>query len=256
MCDDMKFQDLKNGRFYNECCFDALKEIPDNVIDMILCDLPYGTTVCKWDSVLPFDRLWSEYWRVVKENGAVVLTAAFPFTAHLCMSQIEKFRYSLVWDKVNKYTGALNANKMPLRRHEDILIFYRKLPVYNKQFREGKPFTSKQTKGHGDHTNHGNTGTLHVTINNGNHNPCSIIQIKADNKLELGLHPTQKPIELFEYLIKTYSNENELILDNTAGSGTTAIAAINTNHKWICIESDEQYANIAVDRIKNHAAKR
>ncbi len=248
----MIFKDLKGGRFYNEDCFDAMKEIPDGVIDMILADLPYGTTQCKWDTIIPFGKLWSEYWRVLKNDGAIILTCAFPFTASLCMSQIDQFRYSLVWDKVNKYTGALNANKMPLRRHEDILIFYRKLPTYNKQFRKGKPFVSKQTKGHGEHTQHGNTGESHTTINDGNHNPCSIIDIKADNKLELGLHPTQKPIELFEYLIKTYTNENEIVLDNTAGSGTTAIAAINTNRKWVCIEKEKEYYDKAIERIEAH----
>ncbi len=247
----MIFTDIKNGRFYNEDCFDAMKEIPNGVIDMILADLPYGTTQCKWDSILPFERLWAEYWRVCK--GAIVLTCCFPFTATLAISQINLFRYSLVWDKVNKYTGALNANKMPLRRHEDILVFYKSLPVFNKQFRKGKPFTSRQTKGHGDHTVHGNTGESHVTINDGNHNPCSIIEIKADNKLELGLHPTQKPVALFEYLIKTYTNENDIVLDNTAGSGTTAIAAINLNRRWVCIEKEKEYYDKAIDRITNHS---
>lgn len=249
----MKYQDLNNGRFYWEDCFDAMKDIPDGVVDMILCDLPYGTTECKWDTIIPFDKLWLEYWRINKENAPIILTCAFPFTANLCMSQIDLFRYSLVWDKVNKYTGALNANKMPLRRHEDILIFYKKLPVYNKQYREGKAYSVKRTNGHGKHTVYGQIEETRIGINDGNHNPCSIIDIKADNKLELGLHPTQKPVALFEYLIKTYTNENDLVLDNCAGSGTTAIAAINTKRKWICIEKEEEYANKAIERIKTHS---
>lgn len=215
---------------------------------MILCDLPYGTTACSWDSILPFEPLWKEYWRIIKPNGAVVLTASQPFTSALIMSEVKNFRYSLVWDKVNRYTGALNANKMPMRRHEDISIFYEKLPTYNKQFREGKPYNTAKNTGHGKITQYGEIAEIRRTINDGNHNPCSIIDIKGDVKNEMGLHPTQKPVALFEYLIKTYTNPGDTVMDNCAGSGTTAVAANNTGRKWICIERDTGYFEAAVKR--------
>lgn len=238
-----------NGTFYNGDCLELMKRIPDGSVDMVLCDLPYGTTACAWDTIIPFEPLWEQYWRVCKPNGAVVLTAAFPFTAALCMSQIEKFRYSLIWDKVNKYTGSLNANRIPLRRHEDILIFYKKLPTFNKQMRAGKAYIAHNTKGHGKHTDYGHGKDDRITVNDGNHNPCSIIEITGDNKKELGLHPTQKPVALFEYLIRTYTNEGETVLDNTAGSGTTAIAAERTGRRWICMEKDFGYYSAACGRV-------
>lgn len=244
------FSDFAGGRFYNADCFDAMQEMPDGCVDMILCDLPYGTTECKWDSVLPFDKLWAQYSRVIKDSGAIVLTAAMPFTATLVCSNLKMFRYSLVWDKVNKYTGSLNANRMPLRRHEDILVFYKKLPTYNKQFRSGKAFISTNNNGHGEHTNYGKGAELRTTVQDGqHHNPCSIVEIKADNKKELGLHPTQKPVELFEYLIKTYTNENDLVLDNCAGSGTTAVACKNLNRRWVCMEKETPYFEKALERL-------
>lgn len=247
---DLVFTDIAGGRFYNADCFDAMKEMPDGCVDMVLCDLPYGTTKCKWDSVIPFDQLWMEYERLIKENGAIVLTAAMPFTATLVCSNLKLFRYSLVWDKVNKYTGSLNANRMPLRRHEDILVFYKRLPVYNKQFRTGKAFVSTNNNGHGEHTQYGKGAEFRTTIQDGlHHNPCSVIEIRADNKKELGLHPTQKPVELFEYLIKTYTNEGDLVLDNTAGSGTTAVACKNLNRRWVCIEKETDYYEKALARL-------
>ena len=247
----MKFVDIGKGRFYNEHCFEVFKAIPDGVFDMVLCDLPYGTTVCKWDTILDLELLWQNYWRVCKPDAAIVLTAAFPFTATLAMSEIKNFRYSLVWDKVNRYTGALNSNKMPLRRHEDILVFYKKLPTFNKQYRKGKAFVAEKNGGHGVHTQYGNAPERRVSIQDGeHHNPCSIIEIKGDVKKEHGLHPTQKPVELFEYLIKTYSNEGNLILDNCAGSGTTSVACESLNRRWVCVEKDELYYQRALSRHK------
>ena len=140
---------MKLNTIYNEDCLEGMKRIPDKSVDMILCDLPYGTTACKWDEVIPFEPLWEQYERVIKGNGAIVLTASQPFTSALVMSNPKLFRYSLVWDKVNKYTGALNANKMPMRRHEDISVFYKKLPTYNKQMREGAVYSGHVTGGHG-----------------------------------------------------------------------------------------------------------
>lgn len=233
-------------------CLELMREISDGSIDLILCDLPYGTTVCKWDSVLPFTELWAHYERIIKRNGAIVLTAAMPFTAALCMSNPKLFRYSLVWDKVNKYTGALNANRMPLRRHEDILVFYKTLPTFNKQYRKGKAFNTSKNNGHGRHTAYGNPDEYRECVNDGeHHNPCSVLEIPADNKRELGLHPTQKVTALMDYLILTYSNEGDTVLDNCMGSGTTGVSAKRLNRKFIGIERDETYFNIAKKRIES-----
>lgn len=239
---------------YRGDCLEVMKQIPDKSIDMILCDLPYGTTVCKWDCIIPFDKLWKQYERLSKHNATIALTGAMPFTAKLCVSNLKLFRYSLVWNKVNKYTGALNANKMPLRIHEDILIFYKSLPIYNKQYRTGKAFNSSKTGGHGNHTNYGNLNEYRECVNDGkHHNPCSILNIHGDVKKELNLHPTQKPVALFEYLIKTYTNEGGLVLDNCMGSGTTGVACQNTNRKFIGIEKEKEYFNVAYRRIKDNA---
>jgi len=241
---------IRNGQFWLGDCLELMKDIPDGSVDMILCDLPYGTTACKWDTVIPFEPLWKQYWRVAKPNAAIVLTASQPFTTALISSQIKHFKYEWIWDRVNHYTGALNSNFMPMKRHENVCVFVKKhKPTYNKQMRDGKPYVAKQTKGHGEHTVYGNDRKGHTTINTGDRNPCSIVEIKGDNKLESGLHPTQKPVALFEYLIKTYTNEGETVLDNCAGSGTTAVAAENTNRKWICIEQLPEYYNPACMRV-------
>lgn len=244
----INFQDLQNGRFYWADCFDAMKEIPDGVVDMILCDLPYGTTQNKWDSVLPLEQLWSEYWRIAKPNAAIVLTAQPPFDKSLGVSQIEYLKYEWIWRK-DSGTGHLNAKKQPMKNHENVLIFYKEQCTYNPQMTEGKAYRQKSGKAS---SNYGDQIQV-VTENKGERYPLSVQDFKRDKDK---LHPTQKPVALFEYLIKTYTNENELVLDNTAGSGTTAIAAINTNRKWICIEKDEDYANKAIERIKNHADRR
>ena len=232
-------------------CLELMKEIPDRSIDMVLADPPYGTTACKWDTVIDLVWMWEQLKRVIKPNGAIVLTASQPFTSALVMSNPNKFRYSLVWDKVNKYTGALNANKMPLRRHEDILVFYEKLPTYNKQMREGLPYSSTQTKGHGGHTQYGKNTEVRITINEGGRNPCSVIEIKGDIKKGHGLHPTQKPVALMEYLILTYTKESETVLDFTMGSGTTGVACVKTGRRFIGIELDEEYFKIASNRIED-----
>jgi DNA modification methylase len=230
-------------------CLERMSEIPDGSIDMILCDLPYGTTACKWDSVIPFEPLWAQYRRVTKKNAAIVLTASQPFTSALVMSNVNMFKYCWVWDKVNRYTGALTANKMPMKRHEDVAVFYRGQPSYNKQFREGKPYSVKRTGGHGGHVSDAHKDQVRVGVNDGNHNPCSIIEVKGDNKKEHGLHPTQKPVALMEYLIKTYTNEGQTVLDNTMGSGTTGVACMNTFRNFIGIERDPDYFKIAEARI-------
>ncbi len=230
-------------------CLDVMRRIPSGSVDMVLCDLPYGTTACKWDTVIPFEPLWAEYWRVCKPNAAVVLTAAQPFTSALVMSQIAAFRFAMVWDKINRYTGALHANRYPLKRHEDVLLFAKKSTTYNKQMRQGKPYKVQRTGGLGAHVGDTYNDRKRIGINDGSHNPCSIIEIEGDNKHEMGLHPTQKPVALFEYLIKTYSNPGELILDNCAGSGTTAIAAHRSGRRSLLIERELQYFLAASGRI-------
>lgn len=208
-----------------------------------MCDLPYGTTKNKWDSVIPIDKLWEQYERIIKQNGAIVLFSQMPFSAELVHSNLKLFKYEWIWQKDNG-TGFLNAKKMPLKIHENILVFYNKLPIYNPQMRTGfKPYKCKQ----GRHsTNYGNYEQGHITKSNGDRYPIDIINFKKD----VGLHPTQKPVALLEYLIKTYTNENDLVLDNCMGSGTTGVACINTNRNFIGIEVDENYYEIAKNRIE------
>jgi site-specific DNA-methyltransferase (adenine-specific) len=230
---------------YNADCLEAMRDIPDGSVDMVLTDPPYGTTACKWDSVIPFEPMWEQLKRIAKPNGAIVLTASQPFTSALIMSNVKMFKYCWVWDKVNRYTGMLNANHMPLRRHEDIVVFYGKPPTYNKQWRDGKPYSAKRT---GEYQGLG----THRSVDgksNGKHNPCSVLEIKADNKKEIGLHPTQKPVALMEYLIRTYTNEGETVLDFTMGSGTTGVACKNLGRSFIGIEMDADYFAAASKRI-------
>lgn len=229
--------DLKCGD-----CLELMKNIPDESIDMILCDLPYGTTKNKWDSVIPLEELWMQYKRIIKDDGAIALFSQMPFTASLVNSNIKMFRYEWIWEKDNG-TGFLNANKMPLKIHENIEIFYKKTPVYNPQMRTGfkpyKTFTGRKT------TNYGDFDRVE-TKSNGERYPIDIIKFKKDS----GLHPTQKPVALLEYLIKTYTNEGDVVLDNCMGSGSTGVACINTDRNFIGIELDEKYFNIAKERIE------
>lgn len=243
----MIYTDIKNGRFYNADCFEAMKEIPDGVIDMILCDLPYGTTQCKWDTILSYDKLWAEYWRLCK--GAIVLTAAQPFTSALIMSQVYNFKYSWTWDKINSVRNHLNAKKQPMRITEDIAIFYKNQPTYNPEMREGS-YKSRKTKP-GQSDGFGTVTGIDVGREVKELYPVNLIGIKGHDPNNV-IHPTQKPVTLFEYLIKTYTNENDLVLDNCAGSGTTAIAAINLKRRWVCIEKEENYYKVAMNRIWKH----
>lgn len=240
----MKHLDFPTGRFYNEDCFDAMREIPDGCVDMILCDLPYGTTACKWDAIIPFNSLWAEYWRICK--GAVVLTASQPFTSALVMSQVDYFKHSWIWNKA-KAANFVQVKNHPLKIHEDVLVFA-KNNTYKAIMEKG---VFRKKGGY-------KTSNKEAAVSAGApekfddlYYPKSIFEFSLASNKETG-HPTQKPVALFEYLIRTYTNEEMLVLDNTAGSGTTAIAAINTNRRWICIERDEEYALKAVERIKNH----
>lgn len=237
---------LELNHLYNQDCLEGMKYIDDKSIDMILCDLPYGTTACKWDTIIPFDKLWNQYNRVIKDNGAILLFAQTPFDKVLGCSNIKNLRYEWIWEK-EQGTGNLNANKMPLKKTENILVFYKKLPTYNPQMTEGSAYTIKRN--YNDNEIFGKTGTKdgYVTKNTGMRYPTNLI--KFNRELQNRFHPTQKPVALCEYLIKTYTNECELVLDNCMGSGTTAIACINTNRNYIGFEIDKDYYNGATERL-------
>ena len=223
-------------------CLELMKRIPDGSVDMILCDLPYGTTACKWDSIIPFEPLWEQYERVIKDNGAIVLTASQPFTTALNASNRKLFRYEWIWIK-NNSTGFQLANKMPLKKHENISVFYKKLPTYNPQGL--KPYGKINRRG-----SVGNGGHLANEVNEyvqkWTNYPTQLLEFGYDKEKH---HPTQKPVALFEYLIRTYTNEGEIVLDNCIGSGTTAVAAINTGRNFIGIEQEPEYVEIARKRI-------
>ena len=222
-------------------CLKLMDEIPDKSIDMILCDLPYGTTRNEWDSTIQLDKLWVQYNRIIKTNGAICLFAQTPFDKILGASNLKMLKYEWIWQKDNG-TGFLNANKMPLKIHENILVFYKKLPTYNPQFTEGKPYVVTSSI---HSSNYGKQKDNRTTINYGKRYPVDIIRFNKDR----GLHPTQKPVALLEYLIKTYTNENETVLDNCMGSGTTGVACKELGRDFIGIEIDEQYYEIARKRL-------
>jgi len=221
-------------------CLDVMATLPSASVDMILCDLPYGTTACAWDSVIPFEPLWAQYRRIAKPNAAIVLTASQPFTTALIHSNLGEFRYSWVWEK-EQGVNFLLAKKQPLKVHEDACVFYRETPTYNPQMTVGKPYVSGKGSS-GDVT--GNVVKIQ-TQNDGTRYPRSIQFFKR----ETGIHPTQKPVALFEYLIRTYTHPGALVLDNCIGSGTTAIAALNTGRRAIGIERDFGYFTIAAQRV-------
>ena len=228
-------------------CLEKMKDIPDKGVDMILCDLPYGTTKCKWDAIIPLDRLWEQYNRIIKDDGAIVLFAQTPFDKVLGSSNLKMLRYEWIWEK-EQGTGGLNVNKMPLKKTENILVFYKKLPTYNPQMTQGKPYTIKRA--YVSSEIYGRTGTKdgYITKNEGLRHPTNIL--KFNRELKNRLHPTQKPVALLEYLIKTYTKEGEVVLDNCMGSGSTGVACLNINRKFIGIEKDEEYFEIACNRIK------
>ena len=223
-------------------CLELMKYIPDKSIDMILCDLPYGTTACKWDIIIPFEPLWEQYNRVIKDNGAICLFAKQPFTTELIHSNLFDFKYSLVWEKDN-HDNPLMAKKRFLNITEDIIIFYKKQCTYNPQGIIKVDKLTKQGRGHSlSQKNERNSEYIQSYTNY----PRNILKFKRDKP---NIHPTQKPVALCEYLIKTYTDEGETILDNCMGSGTTGVACLHTNRKFIGIEKDEGYYQIAVDRI-------
>lgn len=228
-------------------CLQLMQSIDDKSIDLILCDLPYGTTQCKWDSVIDLPVMWQHLNRMIKKDGAIILFASQPFTSALISSNYKYFRYSLVWKK-QKATGFLNAKKMPLRAHEDICVFYKKLPVYNAQMTQGEPYDKGFRRSNKDGSQaavYGNFEGAKVINESGDRYPQSILEFKTEH----GLHPTQKPVPLLEYLIRTYTNFDNKVLDICMGSGSTGVACVNTGRKFIGIEKDAEYFEIAVNRI-------
>ena len=244
--------DLKHGD-----CLELMKDIPDGSVDMILCDLPYGTTACSWDTIIPFEPLWAQYKRIIKGNGAVVLTASQPFTTTLIMSNITNFRYEWIWHK-NTTSGFALAKKQPMRNHENVCVFYKTQPTYNpvKELRDMSDDSKKRmnydfssVKGV-NQINGGIKKVQYIPDSKELSYPKSVQKVdniaNSDNER---VHPTQKPVELMEYLIKTYTNENETVLDNCMGSGTTGVACVNTNRNFIGIEKEQKYFDIAKSRI-------
>lgn len=238
----------KDINLFNGDCLEVMKGIPDGSVDMILCDLPYGTTKNKWDSVIPFDLLWEQYERVIKERGMIALTAAQPFATSLISSNMSMFKYDLVWDK-KMPTGFLNAKRQPLRRHELVLCFYKKMPKYNPIMREGKE-RSKGGKIYSLSDCYGNIKQAKEKEIYNLYYPTSILEFSNANQKDK-VHPTQKPLGLMDWLVETYTDKRETVLDNCMGSGSTGVACKNLNRKFIGIELDETYFNIAKERIAN-----
>lgn len=214
-------------------CLEVMKDIPDKSIDMILCDLPYGTTQNKWDSVIPLDKLWKQYKRIIKDNGAIVLTSQGIFTAELMLSNKSQFKYKLVWEK-SKATNFLNAKKQPLRKHEDICVFYKKQPVYNPQMKEGEPY-NKGVRKNQLTGSYGDFSPVEVK-SDGLRYPNDIVYFKTAESEGKVYHSTQKPVELGRYLIRTYTNPGDVVLDNTCGSGSFLVAALLEDRNFIGIE--------------------
>ena len=228
---------------YNEDCLEGMNRIENKSVDMILCDLPYGTTACKWDTIIPFEPLWEQYKRIIKDNGAICLFGTEPFSTYLKISNIKKYKYDWIWVK-NISTLFQHCNKMPLCNHELISVFYEKQCKYNPQ---GIVASGKINK-RGSMGNNLCKGTKNEYVSKYTNYPRRILNFAKDGKL----HSTQKPVKLCEYLIKTYTNEGDIVLDNCMGSGTTAIACMNTNRNYIGFELDKGYYDIILERIKNY----
>ena len=235
-------------QLFNGDCLEVMKDIPDNSVDMVLTDPPYGTTACKWDSVIPFEPMWCQLKRITKDRAAICLFGTEPFSSSLRMSSIKTFKYDWIYLK-SQAQNFLNAKKQPLRNHEIVSVFYKSQCSYYPQMKSGKPYSVKQ--GRSSDSISGDPKVQsggHLTVNAGKRYPLSVMEkISQEN----GLHPTQKPVALMEYLIKTYTNEGESVLDFTMGSGTTGVACVNTNREFIGIELDKEYFEIAKNRIED-----
>jgi site-specific DNA-methyltransferase (adenine-specific) len=233
---------MEIDKIYNMDCLEGMKQIPDGSIDAIICDLPYGTTDNQWDSIIPLDQLWAQYKRIIKKDGAIVLFAQCPFDKILGCSNLAWLKYEWIWEK-EMGTGFLNAKYVPMKNHENILVFYQEHPTYNPLMRKGEPYKCK--KGSAS-TNYANKNTDVVTISNGERYPLTILRFDRDRD---AFHPTQKPVDLLRYLVKTYTNEGDTILDNCMGSGTTAVACIKEKRHFIGFELNKEYYDKACLRI-------
>jgi site-specific DNA-methyltransferase (adenine-specific) len=233
----------------NGDCLKEMKKIPDNSVDMVLTDPPYGTTACKWDSIIPLEPMWEQLKRVIKPNGAIVMTASQPFTSVLVSSNLKQFKYDWTWKKP-KGTGHLNAKKQPMRDKEDIVVFYAKQCTYNPQKTKGEPYKDKAGKDHDSNTSMTDSYGAYTNKREDNNGFRYPKQVQCFPVVERNtVHPTQKPVALMEYLIRTYTNEGETVLDFTMGSGTTGVACKNLGRDFIGIELDKDYYNIARNRI-------
>jgi len=255
---------IGNATLYLGDCLELMKQIPDGSVDLVLCDLPYGTTACKWDTVIPFEPLWAQYRRIAKKNAAIVLTGSQPFTAVLGSSNLSWLKYSWVWEK-SRPTDFLQAKHKPLKGFEDVLVFYANRPTYNPQGTTTVDRSVKNTgtKARGRVGKKENTDqTFHGAVSGADENDCyrqtvtgyprGIIKFAQDSN---ALHPTQKPVALMEYLIRTYTNEGEVVLDNCMGSGTTGVAAVRCGRRFIGIEMDARYFEAAKSRIQEEEAR-
>jgi site-specific DNA-methyltransferase (adenine-specific) len=244
---------MKNYNLYQGDCLEIMKTIPENSVDFICCDPPYGTTSIKWDQVIDFNEMWNCYDKIIKPKGVICLFGSQPFSSQLICSKLNWFRYELIWNK-NKCGSPGLAKYRPMKTHENILVFYKKPGgTYNPQMEKGEPYsrTSKNPEGYVGKKNEHNYGLKprKSFTNNGTRYPKSILNISRDFSAQQQVHPTQKPVPLLEWLIKTYSNENEVVLDNCMGSGSCGVAAVNLNRKFIGIELENDYYNISKERI-------
>lgn len=239
---------MELNKIYNEDCLIGMDKIDDKSIDMILCDLPYGTTKCKWDIVIPFDKLWKQYKRVIKDNGAILLFGKQPFTSDLVNSNRDMYRYELIWEKT-RAGNSMQVKKQPSAIHENIEVFYKKQPTYNDlKFKVDEKYIDKRKSIRDSfYKSEHYSGVMKRKADDGMRHPQSILPFNS--VWHTGMHPTEKPVELFEWLIKSYTNEGDVVLDNCIGSGTTAIACINTNRNYIGFEKENNYYEMCLERI-------
>ncbi|MBR1805806.1 MAG: site-specific DNA-methyltransferase [Selenomonadaceae bacterium] len=240
-------------QIFNEDCISGMKKLDDGSVDAIICDPPFQTTDASWDIRLPIEEMWAEFNRVTKQNAAIVLFSQLPFAVDLINANRKMFRYEWIWTK-SKAVGFLNANRMPMRAHENILVFYRKLPTYNPQFRTGKPYVRIQDEEPRTRESVYQGRGSSITINDGNHYyPRDVLEYSqptTNNKMEPRFHPTQKPVDLMEFLVRTYTNEGELVLDSTMGSGSTGVACMKSRRRFVGFELNKKFYDVSRQRLE------